>query len=172
MWLFKQSIGALICHLQTLLSASDGQILNCFRHAYCQTVNFRTPVQTQGLRFHWVIPGDEALCNSYGICKPYRRRRLDRGIAKADEEENVREQERHFSFLAQQMQERILPKAPDRVRRFPLDFCVHYREPNSPICFEARTENISHTVLAVVMQQHPFVRGNLSPGILARCSRR
>jgi hypothetical protein len=36
------------------------------------------------------MPGDEALCKGYEICKPYQgTRSLDRGIAKADEEENV-----------------------------------------------------------------------------------
>jgi hypothetical protein len=36
------------------------------------------------------MPEDEAPCNSDEICKPYqRRRRLDQGIAKADEEEYV-----------------------------------------------------------------------------------
>jgi hypothetical protein len=36
------------------------------------------------------MPRDEALCNSDEVCKPYqRRRRLDRRIAKADEEEYV-----------------------------------------------------------------------------------
>jgi hypothetical protein len=36
------------------------------------------------------MPREEVLCNSDEICKPYqRRRRLDLGIAKADEEEYV-----------------------------------------------------------------------------------
>jgi len=43
------------------------------------------------------------------------------------------------------MPARILPKAPTRARRFPLHFRVYYRETNSPIWFEGRTENISHT---------------------------
>lgn len=40
---------------------------------------------------------------------------------------------------------RIAPKVPTRAKRFPLHFPVYYREPNSPIWFEGRTENISHT---------------------------
>jgi len=48
-------------------------------------------------------------------------------------------------FSANEMRVRNTPKVPTRAQRFPLHFRVYYRELNSPIWLEGRTENISHT---------------------------
>jgi hypothetical protein len=52
---------------------------------------------------------------------------------------------RDFRLSVNDMRAKILSRTPVRAKRYPVHLPIYYREPNSPIWYEGRTENVSHT---------------------------